>query len=571
MGAALSARIKSSELKTISWNSENQNIGSFVSIGSDSIHSQKSDSYEVAVNTGRSPPLDDGNHAGGNKLLDIRKYKNQKVHAHPNPRLCLDMTDSDITLALSKLILLSHDNILRFVGVVLDCSEKCVLSNVAQKGSLYELLGNGEIELTHDFKISLLLDVVNGLNYLHRSAVGYLGFLTSRCCFLDSKFTCKIGNYWSKLLVDSSLEYIDDIEDKLWRAPEILRGRSISTKSDIYSFGIITQEVLLQSKPYSANEPLLDASDIVKRVSEIGPLYRPKITGFSTDWNELAELCWHEDPSVRPTLGDLQQRLVKLNGGKTFNLVESMLRRLEEHTKQLEEMVGERSLELEAEKTKAETLICELLPPSVFEQLKQGKKVEPETFKVATLFFSDIEGFTSIAGLASPMEIVSLLNRLYMLFDNVIVKYDVYKVATIGDAYIVVSGVPMKNGNRHAGEIASMALDLLAGIDGFEIAHMPGSYLKMRVGIHSGPCVAAITGLKMPRYLLFGETINTGAKIEALGESMKIHVSDTTDELLAEDDRFILEPRPEKVDVPGYGVIQTSWLMGSDLSNEIIT
>ena len=560
MDAALSCRIKSSELQNISWNTDKQNIGSFASMGADSIHSQKSNNYENDKNTGHNLSPGDGNHTVKHNSLDIRRYKNQNVHVHPKPKLCLGMIDSDITLALSKLVLLSHDNILRFVGVVLDGSEKCVITNVAQKGSLYELLESGEMELTHDFKISLLLDVVNGLNYLHRSTIGYLGFLTSKFCFLDSKFTCKIGNYWSKLLVDS-LEYIDDFDDKLWMAPETLRDRNTSSKSDIYSFGIITQEILLQSRPYSANEPLLDTIAIVKRVSEIGSLYRPKITGVSTEWKELAELCWHEDPSVRPTLGNLQQRLVKLSAGKTFNLVESMVRRLEEHTKHLEETVQERSLELEAEKTKAETLICELLPPSVFEQLKKGKQVEPETFKEATLFFSDIEGFTSIASLASPMEIVSLLNRLYMLFDNVIVRYDVYKVATIGDAYIVVSGVPVKNGNRHAGEIASMALDLLAGIDGFEIDHMPGSYLKMRVGLHSGPCVAAITGLKMPRYLLFGETVNTGAKIEALGESMKIHVSDTTDELLTEDDRFILEPRPEKVDVSGYGVIQTSWLM----------
>ena len=469
------------------------------------------------------------------------------------------MSDSAVTLALTKLVSLSHENILEFVGVILDCTQKCVLTNLAHKGTLYELLGTGEMQLTQDLKASILLDVVNGINYLHRSTIGCLGGLSSKCCFLDSKFTCKIGNYWSKLLVDYS-QCVENIEDKLWMAPEILRHGRISSKSDIYSFGIIAQEVLLQSKPYAANDPCLDASDTVKRVCEIGPLYRPHILGCPTDWQELVGLCWHEDPSVRPTCGDIQRQLVKLSGGKAFDLVESMLYRLEAHTKHLEEMVEERSSELVAEKAKAETLICELLPPSVFEKLKKGERVQPEMFNESTLFFSDIEGFTSIASLSGPMEIVSLLNRLYMLFDNVIVNYDVYKVATIGDAYIVVSGVPVRNEHRHAGEVASMALDLVAAIKGFEIDHMPGSYLNMRVGLHTGPCVAAITGLKMPRYLLFGETVNTGTKIEALGESMKIHVSDTTSELLAEDGRFILEQRSDKVDVPGYGVIQTSWL-----------
>ena len=540
----------------IARNSEKHNSGSLASVDVKSGTNHKNDNYVNKENTRQNP---DRCNTTGRTMLDIRRYKNQKVHAHPKPGLCIGMSDAEITLALSKLISLSHENILRFVGVILDCTAKCVLTNVAPKGSLYSLIESGELELTQDFKISLLLDVAKGMNYIHRSTIGLHGLLSSRVCFLDSKFTCKIGNYWSNLLANI-LDDDADTEYKLWMAPEVLRYGHMSPKADVYSFGVITQEVLLRNKPYYANEPPLNVSEIVKLVSTIGSLYRPKIAGFSEDWNELADHCWKEEPSLRPTFGDIQERLVKLSGGKEVSVVESMLHRLEAHTKHLEDIVYERSLELESEKLKAETLICELLPPSVFAQLKKGKQVQPETFKEATLFFSDIEGFTSIAGLASPMEIVSLLNRLYMFFDNVIVKYDVYKVATIGDAYIVVSGVPVRNGNRHAGEIASMALELIAGIEGFEIDHMPGSYLKMRVGLHSGPCVAAITGLKMPRYLLFGETVNTGTKIEAFGETMKIHLSDTTSKLLAEDDRFVLLPRSEKIDVPGYGIIQTSWL-----------
>ena len=327
--------------------------------------------------------------------------------------------------------------------MILDSPTTCFLTYVAPKGSLYALIESGEIELTQDFKTSLLLDVANGMDYIHRSNLGFHGILSSKTCFLDSKLSCEISDYWSELLVNSS-NYVDDIEDKLWMAPEILRHGRMSPKSDVYSFGIITQEVLLCTKPYAVNEPPFNASEIVKFLSQTGPLYRPEMSEISEDWNELANLCWHEQPSVRPTFGEIQRRLVKLSGGEAVSVVESMLHRLEAHTKHLEDIVRERSLELEAEKTKAETLTCELLPPSVFEQLKKGKQLKPEIFREATLFFSDIEGFTSIAGMASPMEIVSLLNRLYMFFDNVIVKYDVYKVATIGDAYIVVSGVPVK-------------------------------------------------------------------------------------------------------------------------------
>ena len=108
MDAALSCRIKSSELQKISWNKEKQNIGSFVSIGADSIHSQKSNNYENDKNTGHNLSLGDGNHTVKHNSLDIHRYKNQNVHVHPKPKLCLGMIDSDITLALSKLVLLSE-------------------------------------------------------------------------------------------------------------------------------------------------------------------------------------------------------------------------------------------------------------------------------------------------------------------------------------------------------------------------------------------------------------------------------------------------------------------------------
>lgn len=93
----------------------------------------------------------------------------------------------------------------------------------------------------------------------------------------------------------------------------------------------------------------------------------------------------------------------------------------------------------------------------------------------------------------------------------------IIKLIRIGDAYMVVSGLPVRNGDRHAREIAKMSLTLLNTVRSFKIRHRPGEQLMLRIGIHSGSCVAGVVGMKMPRYCLFGDTVNTASRMESTG------------------------------------------------------
>ncbi|XP_071527452.1 uncharacterized protein [Panulirus ornatus] len=221
--------------------------------------------------------------------------------------------------------------------------------------------------------------------------------------------------------------------------------------------------------------------------------------------------------------------------------------------------------ELRREKRRCDRLIYQMLPQPVAMQLKKKKTVPAESYKNVSVYFSDIVGFTTICSDSEPIQVVSLLNKLYNMFDSRIENFDVYKVETIGDAYMVVSGLPHPNGLRHASELANMALDLIEGAKSFEIPHRPDKSLLIRAGINSGPCVAGVVGTKMPRYCLFGDTVNVASRMESTGEAMKVHVSQTTKEILDQIGGYTLEFRGYH-EVKGKGNMPTFWLMSGPSS-----
>ncbi|XP_069992017.1 uncharacterized protein [Penaeus vannamei] len=218
-----------------------------------------------------------------------------------------------------------------------------------------------------------------------------------------------------------------------------------------------------------------------------------------------------------------------------------------------------KGIELKREKRRSDRLIHQMLPKAVALQLKKKKMVPAESFKEVSVYFSDIVGFTNICSESEPIQVISLLNSLYNMFDSRIEKYDVYKVETIGDAYMVVSGLPHPNGSRHAAELANMALDLLDGARSFVIPHRPDRPLEIRAGMNSGPCVAGVVGTKMPRYCLFGDTVNVASRMESTGEAMEIHISQSTKEILEQMEGYAFEFRGY-LEVKGKGSMPTFWL-----------
>ncbi|XP_060545049.1 guanylate cyclase soluble subunit beta-2-like [Pantherophis guttatus] len=184
------------------------------------------------------------------------------------------------------------------------------------------------------------------------------------------------------------------------------------------------------------------------------------------------------------------------------------------------------SKNLEIEKKKSETLLYAMLPKHVANQLKEGKKVEAGDFSCCTILFSDVVTFTNICSVCEPIQIVNMLNLMYSKFDRLTNIHGVYKVETIGDAYMVVGGVPVPIAS-HGERVANFALGMR--IAAREVMNpITTRPIQIRIGIHTGPVLAGVVGEKMPRYCLFGDTVNTASRMESHGLPDKIHISSTT-------------------------------------------
>ncbi len=493
--------------------------------------------------------VDQGEYWGRHHIstIQIVLYKDQKaITSHLSP-LPLDLEDKTILLDLQKMRGLEHEYVNSFIGICNEPPNVCVLMSYASRGRLYDMIADDDISLTKDFKVSFTLDIVCGMWYLHQSPVEVHGFLRSTKCVIDNRWTCKITGHGVKNLIYQSDNDVVDPTKLFWTAPELLDSIDISTpqaqKGDVYSFAIIAQEIFMKDTPYGANDPELSPQDIIELVQTgCDPPFRPFIpAGTCNDtWLQLIQSCWNQDANKRPSFYDI---LYSLNHYQTVHLVDSMIKRLDRHAQHLEDKVELRTTELNEEKVKVDILLNEFLPPSVAAKLSAGVNVQPEAFDNVTIFISDIVGFTNISFQSSPLQIVQMLNSVYSMFDYLVRKFDVHKFATIGDAYMVASGVPIINGNKHAAEICHMAVALLKAIHSLPIEHLPTEHLRIRIGIHSGPCVAGVAGIKMPQYLLFGDALDIAARMESRGEAMKIHISETTVLLITETNMFRVEKR----------------------------
>lgn len=197
--------------------------------------------------------------------------------------------------------------------------------------------------------------------------------------------------------------------------------------------------------------------------------------------------------------------------------------------KRLRDQEQEYLQQIELEREKAEHLLLNVLPRPIAERLKADARIIADSFAAVTVLFADLVDFTALSSQVAPHELVELLNTIFSHFDSLAEQYGLEKIKTIGDAYMVVGGLPEPRPD-HAVAVAAMALDMQAVVT--ELRTELRLPVALRIGMHSGPVVAGVIGVKKFSYDLWGDTVNTASRMESQGLVDAIQVSAATYELL---------------------------------------
>jgi class 3 adenylate cyclase len=222
---------------------------------------------------------------------------------------------------------------------------------------------------------------------------------------------------------------------------------------------------------------------------------------------------------------------------------------IQQQNEELEALVKERTILLENEKEKSDSLLYNMLPKEIAEEIKEKGAATPRRFEEVSVLFTDFENFTTTASTMSAGKLVSELNDIFEAFDHIMGKYNLEKIKTIGDAYMAVSGLPKENPD-HAVACVMAAREMQGYIQ--ERNERSAVKWKMRIGIHSGSIIAGVVGKKKFNYDIWGSTVILASRLEEVGEPEKINISATTCDQVSE--YFECSYRG-KVDVQGQGEV----------------
>ncbi|XP_055346111.1 atrial natriuretic peptide receptor 2-like [Paramacrobiotus metropolitanus] len=246
---------------------------------------------------------------------------------------------------------------------------------------------------------------------------------------------------------------------------------------------------------------------------------------------KLMRQCWSEVPEKRPSVGQAKSYITDMlhqqNIDSGASLIDRVVKRLAGYHIHLEALVTERTQEYLAEKTKCDNVLLQMFPRPILTKLRAGNEIAPEVYESVTISFCSIIGYETLLVKETLGKFIEFLDRVYSGFDAALQSFDAHKMETVGTSYMLVSGLPNRNGVRHCEEICNCVLKfrlLFHGLCAYK-------YIHLRCGINSGSIAAGIVGHKCPRYCLFGDTVNLASRMDSTGLADRIQLSEASTQL----------------------------------------
>ncbi|XP_055351616.1 atrial natriuretic peptide receptor 1-like [Paramacrobiotus metropolitanus] len=454
-----------------------------------------------------------------------------------------------------------HPNVNRFIGLAFEEGLMMLISEYCKRGTLKDAMESQSVTLDWIIKLNFISDLAQAVRFIHSSSLGVHGFLKSSRCLISNHFTLQVAELGHDKIVETvfgtnprAANISFTRRESVWIAPEMLYYKNSATpEMDIYAIGVIIQELvhdtsaahlsLSSLRNFSLDGGQQRKNLPIKRDTESRLIY-------------MSKRCLSANPMRRPRIKEIIELIVSLRGKSPNSVFEELLNRLEHHTGELENAVNNRTDQIMLEKEECDKVLHELLPKSIVEQLRTGESIKPEYYEQMTACFCHIFGFPHFADYHSAQRVTKFLSEMFILYDETIQSFDAFKLESSGESLIVVSGVPMENGLRHAVEICRFAIQLRKKFT----RRYYDNHLQLQMGIDTGSCVTAVLGFKVPRYNVIGETMNVASRLANSGKPSRIQVNQTTVQLVmdagADDLRFLNRGLVDK----GTNSLQTFWL-----------
>jgi len=437
-----------------------------------------------------------------------------------------------------------HPNCVLFLGASYNDNNIYMITEYMSHGALGEILVNPSITIDLKTKVKIALDISNGVNYLHSLTPALLhADIKSYNVFVNADLRGKIGDFGSTTVEGKNTR----TGTPFWMAPELLNSSSNSKATDVYALAITYWELFARETLYA---DLADAT-LEELAEKIKGGKRPSLNSrvIHDEYKGFIERCWHQSPEARPSAQEC------------FDFWKALSEDEEFQNKYAEKKNQDNT-----------DLLYKILPPEIANQLKSGEKVKPMDCPEVTILFSDIVGFTNISSELPPAKVMDMLSRLYSQFDALTTKHDLFKVETIGDAYMVAGGI-FNHQDEQAERIAMQGLGMIRAADKILIDEDNPDLgtIKIRVGCHTGPVVASVVGDLNPRFCLFGDTVNFASRMESTSLVQRMQCTKSTQKkLMAEVPHFVVEMRG-LLEVKGKGKVSTYFIESTNPQAKTLT